>query len=455
MATISRRGFLHQASHAAVAATAYATGATLVAQEPPAPTIETLPPRNRAPLSFIIDDSTCLVNMGHYCMPQFAEAWPDREIYQRPWKTWPREIPDDFVREFGEWCGERGIKGKYSVVPNPACVGWLDRGLPGWSRDALQQSLRLIRDFMAPNWDIHPEMITHTRVIDLKTGRPLEPAADATMENSFPQDDISVDELAAYLAYALQILKNCDLPCEGITTPGGFGNRVKEKLPRAVHQAVREVYGAELPHFFKYVADDLATEPTLEFLTDRRDASQLTMNIPAGTGDWFGGWDGDETPQPDLYATADASSGRMVELIEAGRPAIMLCHWPGIYTHGTKRGFHAFQQVASALAARFERHTLWMKPSDIGRYWAAKELTDLAFEGDSAVSIQAPLACRDFTIRVPRRPTRPPTWRHGDSVQPLREIRAEEELESSTALVRETEFLACLTLEPGNSRLEF
>ena len=25
-----------------------------------------------APLSFIIDDSTCLVNMGHFCMPQFA-----------------------------------------------------------------------------------------------------------------------------------------------------------------------------------------------------------------------------------------------------------------------------------------------------------------------------------------------------------------------------------------------
>ena len=102
-----------------------------------APGVEILSPRDRVPLSFIIDDSTCLVNMGHFCMPQFAEAWPEREDYKKPWKTWPREIPDDFVREFGEWCSAHGVKGKYSVVPNPACVGWLDRELPGWSRSEL------------------------------------------------------------------------------------------------------------------------------------------------------------------------------------------------------------------------------------------------------------------------------------------------------------------------------
>ncbi len=51
----------------------------------------------------------------------------------------------------------------------------------------------------------------------------------------------SVDELASYLAYALRILKNCDLPCEGITTPVACGNKVKTKLPLAVFEAVRDV----------------------------------------------------------------------------------------------------------------------------------------------------------------------------------------------------------------------
>lgn len=88
----------------------------------------------------------------------------------------------------------------------------------------MQASLNLVRELIVPNWDIHPEMITHTRVIDLNTGRPMEAINAGTMENSYPQQKKSVDELAAYLAYALRILKNCELPCEGITTPGGFGD---------------------------------------------------------------------------------------------------------------------------------------------------------------------------------------------------------------------------------------
>ena len=180
-----------------------------------------------------------------------------------------REIPDAFLREFGQWCAEHGVKGKYSVVPYPACVGWLDRELPGWSRQELADSLQLVRELMVPNWDIHPEMITHTRVIDLQTGRPLPEISDATMENSYPQTRKSVDELAAYLAYALRILKNCDLPCEGITTPGGFGGMVPDELSLAVQEAVRDVYGSEIPHYFKYVADgDESAEPRIEHVRD-------------------------------------------------------------------------------------------------------------------------------------------------------------------------------------------
>ena len=103
--------------------------------------LEVLMPRNRVPLSFVIDDSTCLVNMGHFCTPQFAEALPHRTEYKKPWREWPREIPDQFVRKFGEWCADRGVRGKYSIVPYPACVGWVDREMPGWSRHQLQESL--------------------------------------------------------------------------------------------------------------------------------------------------------------------------------------------------------------------------------------------------------------------------------------------------------------------------
>ena len=120
------------------------------------------------------------MNLAHFCIPHFAEVFPDR--YKQDWRSLPREIPDDFVREFGEWCGEHGVKGKYSIVPNPACVGWMDRDLPGWSKQELQASLALVREFMTPNWDIHPEMVTHTRVIDTKTGHPHPDTTTKFME---------------------------------------------------------------------------------------------------------------------------------------------------------------------------------------------------------------------------------------------------------------------------------
>lgn len=407
-------------------------------------------PRGRVPLSFIIDDSTCLVNMGKFCMPQFAATYPQREDYQRPWRDWPDEIPDSFVREFGSWCAEHGVKGKYSVVPYPACVGWLDRALPGWSQQELQASLRLVRELMLPNWDIHPEMITHTRVIDLKTGRPFADNSPAHMENSYPQEDVSVDYLASYLAYALRILKNCELPCEGITTPGGFGSKVKDKLPFAVFEAVRDVYGSELPHYFKYISSgDESTEPKLEAVQDRdSDAPRLTVNVPAGTGDWFGGWDGALASQGEKYANADASAGRMVELIEQQRPAVMLCHWPGMYCNGSLEGYRDFQAVVVALERRFKDETQWMKVSEIGRYWAAKELTKLSFEGD-VIRLQAPLACRQFTLAVAGQPHSKVTVEGPAKSTQLRSVSTIPSLDSGH-FVNDTEStLLCFDLEKG------
>lgn len=359
-------------------------------------------PRGRVPLSFIIDDSTCLVNMGKFCMPQFAATYPQRKDYQRPWQSWPDEIPDAFVREFGEWCAEYGVKGKYSIVPYPACVGWLDRVVPGWSRKQLKESLRLVRDLMTPNWDIHPEMITHTRVIDLKTGRPFADFSPRHMENSYPQEDVSVDYLAEYLAYALRILKNCDLPCEGVTTPGGFGNQVKGKLPQAVFEAVRDVFAVEVPHYFKYVVSgDETTVPKIEYRESGGASSkglpEFVVNVPAGTGDWFGGWDGSLESSAEKYSDRDATTGRMVELIERGEPAVMLCHWPGMYCNGSKSGFRAFQRVVKSLHDRFDSETLWMKVSEIAHYWAARECCSVA-TGVGMYRLSSPLACSDYTV---------------------------------------------------------
>jgi hypothetical protein len=365
-----------------------------------------------------------------------------------------RDSPDSFVREFGEWCAAQGVKGKYSVVPYPACVGWLDRELPGWSRRELLDSLRLVRELMLPNWDIHPEMISHTRVLDLKTGRPMQEISAATMENSYPQSKVSVDHLAAYLAYALRILKNCDLPCEGITTPGGFGGRVRSELSLAVHEAVRDVFQAPLPHYFKYIANGQeSTEPKMEHVRDLdSDDPRVTVNVPACTGDWFGGWDGVLAPEGHRYANQDATSGRMVEVIQRGEPAIMLCHWPGMYCNGGRQGFHAFQNVVTALHDRFADQTVWMKVSEIARYWAARKLTSIAKNGNG-ISLRAPFACPGFTLQLPASPNQVPRLVVGGQQQRLTEIGDPRRLTSGTWVRQGASCVACFDLSVGSSSI--
>ncbi len=76
--------------------------------------VEVLNPKNRVPVSLIIDDSTTLVNMAHYGIPQFAEVFPNN--YKQDWRKLPREIPDSFVREFGEWCIDHGVNPKFRLT---------------------------------------------------------------------------------------------------------------------------------------------------------------------------------------------------------------------------------------------------------------------------------------------------------------------------------------------------
>src|SRR5258708_3734280 len=160
MKHVNRREFLHRAALTA----ATCAGGDVFAQAPGArppriPDVTVLNPRHRVPVGLFIDDSTCLVNLNRFAAPQFAHVLgPDSHHARLPWREWPVEIPDSFVRRFGEWGAEHGVKGKYSIVPFPACVGRLDRMLPGWTAQELENSIELVRSLMLPNWDIHPEM---------------------------------------------------------------------------------------------------------------------------------------------------------------------------------------------------------------------------------------------------------------------------------------------------------
>jgi hypothetical protein len=127
-----------------------------------------------------------------------------------------------------------------------------------------------------------------------------------------------------------------------------------------------------------------------------------------------------------------------------------------MYTHGTKEGFAAFQQVVTALNENRGDQTIWMKPSEMARYWAAKELTTTTL-ADSGVSLSAPFACRQFTIRVPHSVSKLPvvTAVGKSEAQELRQVKEAKQLSSGTWLSEADASVFCFDLLKGRSLLSF
>jgi hypothetical protein len=418
------------------------------------PEITVLNPRLRVPLNWIIDDSTCLVNLNKFAMPQFDAAHGGANpAYHKDWRSWPDEIPDDFVRKFADWSGEQGVKGKYSIVPYPACVGRLDAELPGWSPREVQASVELVRSRLLPNWDIHPEMVTHTRVIDLRTGHPFPERSLKFMENWDWTTGKSADEIAAYQAYALKILKNVGLPCEGVTTPGGYGSRARPQLAQATLESVRDVFGAKVPHYFRdaFDAGPESVAPRVELASGLGGSDpRCVVSIVACTGDWTGGWDNSEPEGADKYITADGQGGRVVEILRRGEPACLLSHWTGIWWNGQERGFKVMQEVVRRLDHRRDE-VVWLKLSEIARYWAARELTRITGTA-GGVEFEAPFAAPAFTVGVAR-----PEARGFEFVaagrQVLREVSRYRDLVAGTWFKEPDRVVLCFDLPKGRSRL--
>jgi len=402
-----------------------------------------LNPCTRVPVSLIVDDSTCLMNLAHFCIPQFQRVFPAQ--FQQPWRTLPREIPDAFVRKFADWCHASGVKGKYSVIPYPACAGTLDRGLPGWSRKQLADSLRLLREHLAADWDFHPEMVSHTRVVDTRTGRPVPGQGAAFLENWGWASGRSADQIAEYLAYALRILDRVGIRCQGVTSPGGFGEGALVAYAEAVLHSTREVGRIEIPHYVKHaLPGDPSVAPRVHLASglDGPDP-RCVVQIIKGSGDHYGGWDGLATGSVDRIIGPDLQSGEMPGLIRRGEPAIMLCHWPGMYANGGESGFRIFQEAVARLRQRFADEIVWMKLSEIARYWAAKELTRIERD-ERGVSFTAPFASPAFTVHVA-----------GAAAAPaMKEVADARHLASGTWTRAKGGVVVCFDLPRGASRLD-
>ena len=222
--------------------------------------------------------------------------------------------------------------------------------------------------------------------------------------------------------------------------------------PRFYFRALRAVFGAEVPHYFRDL-HDRGTQSVAPIVQNARDLNsddpKCVVHTLGCTGDWTGGWDNVEPVGADAFITADLQSGRMVEVIARGEPAMMVCHWTGIHWNGEEKGFAVFREVVRRLHERFRDAILWMKLSTLARYWAAKECTAITAE-PNAIKFRAPWACADFTVQFKA----PAAKELRFAAQPLARAASAAALRAGTWIAEKDHSLtACVNLPRGASEL--
>ncbi|MBM3334639.1 hypothetical protein FJY63_08255, partial [Candidatus Sumerlaeota bacterium] len=318
-------------------------------------------------------------------------------------------------------------------------VGRIDRGFPGFPESELKQWLRVTKEIIHPNFDLTPEMLTHTRVVDLKTWQLTEEWEQGEWV------DPPVEKLTEYITTAMQLLKNVGIACDGVTSPGAFGKRKEEAYARAVLDAAMAVNNNPRPFYFLHLDTDKM--PSIPIWHAQKDKGIAIASIVSCAGDWFGatGWDKSDA---DLFITRDLQGGRVPAVLKKELPCVLVGHWPCFYTNG-QIGFKVLKEVKSRLDAYDpdKTKTIWMKNSEIGRYWMARELSDIAVEkGQIKINTQFPAT--DFTLSLDA-----PAKRIVAGGRELRPVRSRRDFRSGTFLVEGKQTFVAFDLPLGETAL--
>jgi hypothetical protein len=220
---------------------------------------------------------------------------------------------------------------------------------------------------------------------------------------------------------------------------------------------VRDVHGVEIPHYFRHLfTDEQSVAPRVENAAGLDgDDPKCVVSIIGCTGDWFGGWDGLEIGHVDQFITADAQAGRLPEIIARGEPAVMVCHWPGIYCNGDEFGFQIFKDIVARLEDHYD-NLIWMNLSEISRYWAARELTAMERASDgSHIAFRAPFAGPAFTVQVDGRAPRRVLFERAGETRALNPVRGKLALDAGSWTSEAQSTFVCFDLPRGQSALRF
>lgn len=340
--TLSRRELLERTGIGVGAALFSSAADTALAQDA----------SGKIPISLIVDDGSPV----------------DPLFYEIPGYETPFLVPAEFTQRVAETFEHFDLRGKITMIPMPSCLGRIDKSLKRVPPEHLASFLKIVRERIAPRFDITPEFLTHLRAYDLKKGDYQHIFEDVWMSQA------PLEEVVEYFVLAFQILQNVGLNATGITSPWNSGIDVEKKYAQALAEAQWKVFNRKLTWYFLHTTSWGAPRKcSVEY--ENRDRGQAVVSVPANAPDIF--WSMERPTRPerqqfindniDRLLSADGHSGRIRELIDGGYPVVLLTHWQSLYTQGTGLGLDGLRALAERIAKALGNKVEWVSCSELAR----------------------------------------------------------------------------------------
>lgn len=303
------------------------------------------------PVSLIIDDGGP-VNMFH-----FHDLKTFHELL----------VPPAFAAEFAAVCSRCGIKGKFSVVPMPAGLGRLDETVSQVPEANIRKFIRIVKEQIEPRFSITPEVLTHYRAYDLKTGGFKHVFEDVCFSS------LTAEEIADYVGLALTILSNTGLDPAGMTSPWRCGIDNEDNYAAGIGMAFRKIMHKDRCFYFLHPGADFK-KPVL--MCDSEKTGKV-VSIPNNTFDAF--W---PTQNPadartaaeearkniDKLLAPDGRSGLVRDLYEQGLPITLISHWQSLYSDGRAIGLRGLEELAGRINKVFGCQVEWLTFSELSEF---------------------------------------------------------------------------------------
>ena len=318
----------------------------------------------KIPITLLIDDMTPYVNLIYYYIKQVE--YNNRENvyftigpYDEPLNP---SIPINLLWKFITIVNQHSIKGKISLVPYPAGLGRIDQAITGIEAKDLEKFLHAIRTFIAPLFDISPEMNTHTLALCLDNEQ-----LDTISEEAWSHGRTE-EEFYRYLCFGLEILKNTGFNATGFTSPIDFGINDEATYVSAIRRSLYDVYGHTTSWYFLHQTDGKPANlhpytqkgqlTCVHIPATLPDLAMELLNMPysASTIEAFA----------DRYITRDGSHGMIVEQLKAGSHLVsLLFHWSALYSNGHYTGLKLLNEVVERIENTLSDQLIWQTPSEI------------------------------------------------------------------------------------------